>query len=700
MKSGICRSGLHRIAASLLILALAALSGLGQESPKPQPVGSRLYTFSAESDLVLVNVVARDKSGQPVRGLKPEDFTVLEDGKPQHIGSFDVEDVSVAPAGPAQAETTGTPLTANVLTSNEIPVDLRDRRLMVLFFDFSSMQPDDSQRAIDAALAFVARQMTAADLVAVVTYSSALQVVHDFTNDRTELANALKKMSVVEGEGLGQGTTGDSSGQSDTGAEFTADDTEYNLFNTDMSLQAITSVAKALSRLQQRKSILYFSAGLTKTGVDNQAELRAAINTAVRSNVAFYAVDIRGLQALPPGGNATVGSLRGTSAYSGAAVQGDLDKNFASQETLVTIARDTGGKAYLDSNDFGRAFSGVLQDTAAYYVIGYRSTNRAQDGRYRHITVKLNRSDLKLDYRAGYYGPRDFTHFTKEDRQRQMETEMASEMPNTDLPAYLAAAYFRMADDKYYVAISLVVPGSVVPFVTTADKDKASLDVLGLLREQRTKAPVGNVRETVKLATDSTQEVRRKNIQYETGFLLPVGTYHLKFVVRENQNGKMGSFETDLTVPDLKKAPLKMSSVVLASQKEAKPRPPSPLTVLPNVAHVFAGDQPMYLYYEVYDPARKPDVRLLSSVQFFRGKVKAYETPLVEVKELNNPQRKAATFQIEVPLAQLRPGWYTCQISVIDDAGGTFAFPRLPLVIRSAALRSQSPAASHPAAVP
>jgi hypothetical protein len=186
----------------------------------------------------------------------------------------------------------------------------------------------------------------------------------------------------------------------------------------------------------------------------------------------------------------------------------------------------------------------------------------------------------------------------------------------------------------------------------------------------------------VKVATDVSRQVRHKNIQYETGFLLPLGTYHFKFVVRENQTGKLGSFETDITLPDMKKVPLKMSSVVLASQREVKTKAPNPLPVVPNVAHVFAGDQPLYIYYEVYDPARKPGLRLLTSIQFFRGKVKAYETPLVETTELNTPQRKAATFQIEVPAAELHPGWYTCQVSVIDDAGGTFAFPRMPLVIR------------------
>jgi VWFA-related protein len=653
-------------------------------------VPQRLYTIKTQSDLVLVNVVARDKKGDLVRDLKADDFTVLEDGKAQHISSFDIENTEVYAKGPDQQSTTA-PITINLLTSNAKPAadDLRDRRVVVLFFDFESMEPDDAQRAIDSAQNFVDKQMTPADLVAIATYSTSLQVPQDFTTDRAALTAALKKLSGTEGEGFAAGATGDAEGQPDTGAEYTADDTEYNLFNTDMRLQAIASLAQALGGLQQRKSVLYFSGGLTKSGIDNQTELRAAVNVAVRSNVALYAVDIRGLQALPPGGTAQTGSLRGTSTYSGAAVQNDLDSNFASQETLVTLSHDTGGKAFLDDNDFGKAFATVQKDNESYYVLGYRSTNRAMDGRYRHITVRSNRRDLKLEYRAGYYAPRDWTHFTHEDREQQMEDEMASELPDTDLPLYLDSAYFRMADGRFYLAASLVVPGSVIPFTSAADKDKASLDVLAVVRDQQTKLPVGTVRETVKVASETSQQVRRKNIQYQTGFLLPAGTYHLKFVVRENQTGKLGSFEGDFTLPDLKKAPLKMSSVVLASQRENKIKAPNPLPFVPNVAHVFNSGQPLYIYYEVYDPARNPGFRLLTSIQFFRGKVKAYETPLTETTELNAPQRKAATFQIEVPASDLRPGWYTCQVSVIDDAGGTFAFPRMPILIREKATGNQ-----------
>jgi hypothetical protein len=213
------------------------------------------------------------------------------------------------------------------------------------------------------------------------------------------------------------------------------------------------------------------------------------------------------------------------------------------------------------------------------------------------------------------------------------------------------------------------------------------------------------VRETVKLALDSSQQVQHKNVQYTTGFILTPGKYHFKFVVRENESGNIGSFETDFTVPDIRKAPLKISSVVLASQRKENTRKgQNPLVhdgseLIPNIAHVFTPEQHLYLLYEVYEPAKdkspepapdggkkapavKNPIHLLTSIQFLNGKVKAFETPLVEVRQLNAPERKAAIFEFDVPLAQLKPGLYTCQVNVIDDAGGTFSFPRLPILVR------------------
>ena len=143
------------------------------------------------------------------------------------------------------------------------------------------------------------------------------------------------------------------------------------------------------------------------------------------------------------------------------------------------------------------------------------------------------------------------------------------------------------------------------------DRDKANIDIMGQVKNAQG-IVVGNVRDTVKLALDSSQQVQRKNIQYSTGFTLAPGRYHLKFVVRENQTGRMGSFETDLQVPDMRKSPLKLSSIVLSSQrtpntakKAASPLVRDGVEWIPNIPHVFRQDQHLYFLYEVYDPAKQ-----------------------------------------------------------------------------------------------
>jgi VWFA-related protein len=680
--------------ASLLTLALLCPS-----SPSQQPID---YVFHAESDLVLVNVTVRDKSGHFLQGLKPENFSILEDNKPQKIVSFDIENVDALPAADvAQAK----PLPESALGTNpaapraDLAAQFKDRRLIILFFDLSAMEPDEIDHAVTSAKAYVDTQMLPADLVSIVSLGSSLVVNQDFTADHVLLRKQLDGFSTGSGQGFEEGTTGTTEGTPDTGQPFTADDTEYNIFNTDRRLEALRSVAEKLSFVQQKKSLIYFSSGMDRTGIENQSELRAAVNAAVRSNMAIYTMDMRGLQALVAGGEAQNASLRGVSAYSGQATLNALNSNFTTQETLVTLASDTGGRAFLDSNDFSKIFKGVQQDTSTYYLIGYHSSNPARDGRYRHIVVRSTLRDVKIDYRRGYYAPADYQHSTKDDKERQLEEELVSELPATDLPLYLGVAYFRLDGNRFFVPISLVVPGSQIPFVRSSDRDKATLDVIGTVLDNE-HHPLNRIRDTVKLALSTSTEVQKKNVQYDTGMSLLSGKYHLKFVVRENQSGRMGSFETDITVPELKTQPMKMSSVVLANQIQAvkKSANLNPLVhdgseIIPNITHVFSASQHLLLYYEVYDPAQsavtdsargenKPGVRLLSNVAFFQGKAKAYESSLVELTELNARERKAAVFQLDVPLTSLKPGFYTCQVNVIDDAGGRFLFPRIALLIR------------------
>ncbi len=665
------------------------------------------YTFRAETEVVLVNVTVRDKSGNLVRNLKPEDFKVSEDGKAQHVVSFDIENTDAVPSldgaqvKPREnAPSPVTPANSKAIAS----LQYKDRRLIVLFFDLSAMEPDEIDHAATAAENYVDKQMAPADLVSVVSLSSSLQLNQDFTSDRAQLKKILQSFNAGSGQGFEEGSTGTTEGTPDTGGSFTADDTEFNIFNTDRRLEALKSVAEQLVHIDQKKSLIYFSSGMDRTGIENQSELRAATNAAVRANMSIYTLDIRGLQALVSGGEAQNASLRGTSPYSGQSSLNALNSNFTTQETLVTLAGDTGGRAFLDSNDYSKVFKGVQDDTSTYYVLGYHSTNPARDGHYRHIAVSVNRPGVKIEYRRGYYAPADYKHANKDDRERQLEEQLTTDLPATDLPLYLASGYFRIGNDRFFVPVSLVVPGSEIPFVSNSTQDKATLDVIGIVLDAN-KRPVGNMRDTVKLAVNTSKQVKQKNVQYDSGFVLPTGKYHFKFVVRENQTGRTGSFETDFTVPELKNQPLKMSSVVLANQIQPsgkKKNADNPLVrdgseIVPSVTHVFSTGQHLYLYYEVYDPGRQNNagIRVLTNVAFFRGNAKVYETPLVDAKELSAGNRKAAIFQLDVALTQLKPGFYTCQVNVIDDAAGHFSFPRVALLVRVEAPLT-APASANP----
>jgi VWFA-related protein len=669
-----------------LAFMLATVAAFAQDSVPSQPAQSP-YTFQVNTDLVLTNVVVRDKkTGEVVRGLAKDDFTILENGKPQRISTFDFESVDqAAPLNEATINGQAGRSIFNAKSGVARPEELRNHRLIVLFFDLTSMQPEDIERSQDAARNYISKQMQHADIVAVVSLDTNLSVDQDFTQNKQLLLNAVNSYSGDQSQGFAPGATS-TTNQVEDATSFTPDESEYNDLNTDRELFAIASISKSLAGIDEKKSMLYFSGGIQRDGIENQASLHSAINSAVRANLSIYSVDSRGLETIQPLGDASTGSLRGANGFNGTSLQNNLDTNFNTQEVMATLSSDTGGKAFFDSNDFSPAFERIQRDTSAYYVLGFRSTDPRRDGRYRRLSIKINRPSLKIEYRPGYYAPADYKHSNREDREQQLQDQLASDLPATDMALYLAAWYFRTDDTHYYIPVSLVVPGSQIPFVKGGDRDKATLDVIGEIKDAAGRV-IGQARQTVKLNIDQSQQVRQKNVQYSTGFNLPIGKYHLKFVVRENETGRMGSFEADINVPDQRKLPLKMSSIMLASQRIPAPRhDDNPMVhdgqeLVPNLPHVFRQDQHLYFLYEVYSPDKTPKTRVLTSIEFLNGSAKAFETPLVEATQLNEPNRNAVAFQFDVPLTDLKPGQYTCQINVIDDTGGSFSFPRTAILI-------------------
>ncbi len=239
----------------------------------------------------------------------------------------------------------------------------------------------------------------------------------------------------------------------------------------------------------------------------------------------------------------------------------------------------------------------------------------------------------------------------------------------------------------YYVPISVVVPGEAVPVSASNEM----LDVRGFIRDERNQ-PFATIKQTITVPPATRDTLGSRQVLFQTGATLPPGRYIARIIVRENVTGKMGTFETAVLVPDLTRAPVKVSTIVLSTQIQSSPagrKTLSPLVrdnveIIPNLTHVVTQDQKLYFYYEVYEPAMaeaRPQLR--TNLAFYRGKVKVYETPVVERRSLDALDRKAAIFEFQVDASTLTPGLYSCQVNVIDAVAGQFAFPRLELYVRA-----------------
>jgi VWFA-related protein len=707
-----------------LIAGLLAVSAQQQEQRPNAPLvpTTGAVKFGTSVQLVVVDVSVKDKNGKPIEGLKKEDFSISEDGKPQEIRVFQFQRLeetaapapALTPRGPetTPAEPAAPPAAAvKSVTANQIApakpgeVKYQDRRLLVMFFDMNSMPVQDQFRAQAAAQKFIKTQMTPSDLMAVMSFTSDLKVLQDFTGDRDVLARAIKGLIIGEASDMAvEGATATDSDE-EAAAAYEADESEFNIFNTDRKLFALESAAKMLGSLAEKKALVYFSSGVGRTGSENDAQLQSTINAAIRNNVSFYPIDARGLVAEAPMGDATRASRGGTSALSGGGARGRQRSFQGQQETLDTLASDTGGKAFLDSNDLSLGIVQAQKDISSYYIIGYYSTNDKLDGRYRRIKLtpaaSLSARVGKLDYRSGYFAGKEFAKFTSSDRERQLQEALMLGDPMTDLTIALEINHFRMARDRYFVPVTLKIPGSEFELAKHGGAESTRIDFIGEVRDGK-RAVKGNVRDisTVKLKGEAVGQLTKHTLAYNTGFTLEPGTYTVKVLARENETGKMGTFETKFVIPDLTEEQklLPISSVVLSNQREDlaaavynaernrrlfffDPLVQDNKRLIPSVTRVFRRDQTMYVYLEAYEPTAEVAQPVVATVGFYRGQVKAFETAPVQVTEGLNPMSKALPVKFSFPLSKLQPGRYECQVSVLDPTARKFNFWRAPVIV-------------------
>jgi len=533
-------------------------AGTQIQIPPPPSVPKGSGAITSTSEVVRIDIQVTDKNGKTVKGLKPEQFTITDDGKAQKITNFSFEDIEGIQT--ASDQDLSAPLVVDVdpprgAPTANVETETRDRRMLVIYFDESSMEPDDMIRAHDAAAKFVKTAMQKADLVAVIAYGTQLSIWENFTNDHDALIKAIDKLSPNVNSELAANDT-DSIAQ-DTQAAFSADDTEFNTFNTDAKLEAMEGLANILSAIPGRKSVIDFTGGITQTGEENRTELRAATDAANRADVSFYSVDARGLFATPPGGDVTSAAATGSSLFSGAAVYAQTDARNDSRDTLSTLSSDTGGRAFYDLGDIADALPQIQADNMGYYLASYTlPPGTKHDGSWHQIRVKVNAPGTKVKSRDGYYAPRDFQHQMKQDKEDQLEEALESDDPIVELPIAVETGAFRISPQQVYVPISAKIASSALEWAAKHDEHSVGFDfayeVRALFNGNPAGIAVADRRDTinVKLASDNYDQVKQNNIVYQGGVLLAPGrTYRLKFIARENESGKLGTFEQNISIP-------------------------------------------------------------------------------------------------------------------------------------------------------
>ncbi len=697
------------LAAGLLGISCARGQLVGQNK---SPDGNGAYTMSVSTKLVIEAVNVKDKEGKSVKGLTTKDFTVTEDGVVQQVRFAEFQEL---PSGPDETLKPQAPESVKIynrLALTEIAPETagktkyKDKRLISMYFDLTSMPPEDKLRALEAGEKFVRTQMTSSDLVAIMRYGgSSVDVLQDFTNDHNRLLSILSTLIVGENQQSEDISSDAASG--DTGAAFGQDNGEFNLFNTDRQLSALQTAAKMLGRLSEKKVLIYFASGLTLHGVDNQAQLHATVDDAIRSGVSFWPIDARGLVAQAPLGDATQGSPGNAGAYSGTAALAVTTRLQQSQDTLFALAGDTGGKALLDYNDLTRGIVQAQQSVSSYYILGYYTSNAALDGRFRRIKIMLGTdTGAKLEYRQGYYAGKEFAKFTAADKDRQLEDALMLGDPVTELTIAMEINYFQLNRAEYFVPVVVKIPGMELALAKKGGAQHTLIDFLLEVKDDLGNGTtVQNMRDNVniKLSDATAAELGKRPVEYDTGFTLLPGKYTIKFLARDDETGRIGTFQTSFVIPNLNKElkRVALSSVVLSGQRvdlkdaiynaskekeRAKEAAANPLVLngqklIPSVTRVFSKSRDLYVYLQAYEQGAQTIQPLMTFVSFYQGKTKVFETQPMEVASGMNNALKTVPLRFSIGLGSLAPGEYECQVTVLDPGGGKSAFWQAPITL-------------------
>ena len=593
-----CRRFVTLTACGFLCAATWVLRAQAPQTPIP--------TFRSGVDIVELDVAVLDRNHHPVAGLTAADFTLLERGTPQRIVAF--SEVDVPAPGPARAA-----------WMRDAPIDVvsnvETRRLVTIVMDdaYTKLEPDVMKRAKDIARAAL-DQLGPADLAAVVfTFQGRAQ---NFTADRAKLNAAV-----------------DSYVPKLAGASVPIP-CMRELHSCDV--RSLSTVATTLLTAPPGRKIVIlisggrrFAFGEVSDGSRNEApELVEMFRNLHRANITLYAFDAHGLET------------RGPSA----ADQSPRSRDTTPNESLYSFAASTGGRAFADTNAPAGHVAEAFRESSAYYLIGFQSSDPARDGRFRKLTVKVNRPGLEVRTRNGYYAPRASA--------KVANVESMNGLPGGDLPLTATSAVFAVPGRPESEVIVVARLGAAAAGGTRKVALAATaIDLNG--------KPHGTTRQTAEITAAPGSAGPDLPIRLP----LRPGQYIVR--LSADSEGHSGTVSLDVEVPNAAKDPLTLSGLLLQRSPAA---PVSERTVaslvpiVPTAARTFRPEDDVQVFLRVYQGGkhRVAPVRMLAKITNGEGNIVSRQESVIETPQFG--EARTADYRIALPVAHLVPGEYLLEV--------------------------------------
>ena len=609
---------MKRLPLLLVAVCIFCASGFSEQSQSQTSNGNQTTppTVRATSQEVVLDMVFRDKKGKAIRDLRPEDIHIMEDGVEQKLTSFRLVQGSAAPAG-GPAATQLDPM--------------REIRLVTLVFEGLDQE---GKRFFRQALKDILDMTPEQNLYfSILTIDQRLHIIQPFTADHAALLKSVDRAAMWssiqyqnnsmqvkselkgvldQGEPQLSGGAGGGPSQSAIGGavSYRMAKMQYDMleaaesadreYNARATMDALMALVRAQSQLPGRKVVLYFNPSLFIPEVIKE-QYANLISLANRANITFYTVDPQGLVALSSSSSArsreevtfshgssgsdelsrAAGEMRsvqmsgGTGAVSTSQARAQENAENAVRanplQWLRDLAQQTGGTTIAESNDYRAPLRVAMDEVRTYYEAAYTPHIAVYDGKFRKISVRVDRPDVVVHTRSGYFA---VPQLASGQQLAAYEMPLLNALSSTQMPADLAfnAAAERFNDHgpKIQYMITLEAPLKELTFTPQPDQKNAAVDaaLLAVIKN-----PAGEIVE--KLSKDFAVQVPLDKIDaYKAGNLLQSfptelapGTYSLEAVIMDRNNSKMSVKKSALTVPEPSNK-LSMSDVVVVRRTD------------------------------------------------------------------------------------------------------------------------------------